>query len=669
VFTDGDGNGTIPQVFITTGEGEILPVRSYTENTDGGMPRAMTLVFNLPPGEVSPPFVIGRRPAGPGNLTVTGGLLLAGSGEGGTMTEAWVREGADIISDESGLETPLTLADLTGDPDFLTGGNFSLWTVSTPGSASGNMTFYINGMQQQGVIVPGEGEVTMYRIPLLQVPVQTGIRLHIGTSGPGVTNRLAVLTGSRTLPSDDMPPPPLTTAPGQSATITASPSPVVTTVAVPADEEGEGSDPMGNFLCWILNIFLVLGGQQPEPCHRPAYPVPAENGPGVPTGEPTGSSLPWETIMVHSMPEGAAVFLDGRSTGLVTPCEIEVSPGLHTVRIVKEGYLPFEKQVTGTSGVDAVLQPDVITPAEKGPEALAPGTSHHGGLFISSYPASAEIRIDNVIVATRSPVLVYPLREGFHTIQAGIPTGDRGYSARESIRTWVFPDAVLPLEFNLMDATVLYHVNITGESRSGAPFTVNGYYPVRKVPEDAELTGIPSFITLTGGSSYLSFEIPVDSWVSGVYSLPMKDPLLCTLSVESSPDGGEIFLDGIRTGLLTPAVIPNVSAGYHRISVGYPGRLPATELIHISDSQCIAGGASVRYSLDWYPTGTLNLASDPPGAAVSIRGLRTGEVTPCTIEGVPIGIWEVTFSSGKAKKGVDATVEPGSNRTYTVVFD
>jgi hypothetical protein len=673
VFMDGDGTSatTVPQVFITTGGREVQPVRSYSENGGAGqIPSAMTLVFILPPGEDARRVMIGSRLAGSGNLTVTGGLLVAGYEEGGLETRARILEGADIIGDETGQESPLTQAEFSGDAAFVTGGNLSLRTVSTPASAAGNLTFYINGMQQQGELVAEGGAVTVYGIPLGRAPGQSGFRLHIGTSGPHVTNRLAILTSSRTRPSGETAVPATSTIPDKSVTqIPATLRPEVTTVEALPEEEPAGSDPVGGFLCWLLNIFLVLGGQPAEPCHRPASPVPAENGPEIPAGETSGSTVIPGMITVRSVPENAEVLLDGRSTGLVTPCEIEVSPGLHTVRVEKEGYLPFEQQVSGLAGVEAVLQPEVITPAETEPETPAPALSHHGGLFVSSYPASVEIRIDNVPVGTSSPVLVSPLKEGFHTVQAGIPAGNNGYSARETIRTWVYPDAVVPVEFNLMDAPVQSQVNITGEPRSGTGFTVNGYYPVRKVPERVELAGSPPFITLIKESSYLSFDIPPDSRASGLFIIPVKDPPSCTLSVQSVPEGAEVFVDGIRTGLLTPAVIPDVSAGYHRVSVASPGRLPVTELIHIPESQCGEGEVRVRYSLPWYPTGTLNLASDPPGAAVSIRGLKTGEVTPCTIEGIPIGIWEVTFTRGKAKRGVDAKVEPGSNRTYTVVFD
>ena len=94
-----------------------------------------------------------------------------------------------------------------------------------------------------------------------------------------------------------------------------------------------------------------------------------------------------------------------------------------------------------------------------------------------------------------------------------------------------------------------------------------------------------------------------------------------------------------------------------------------TELIHIAESQCLQGEYRVRYPLEWYASGGLHLTTEPPGAAVSFRGLKTGEVTPCILENIPIGVWEVTLTYEKAKRGIDATVEPGSIRTYSVVFD
>jgi DNA-binding beta-propeller fold protein YncE len=51
-------------------------------------------------------------------------------------------------------------------------------------------------------------------------------------------------------------------------------------------------------------------------------------------------------IQVSSVPSNADVFLDGEDTGLRTNCTLsDVSPGVHTIRIVKEGYIAGEENV------------------------------------------------------------------------------------------------------------------------------------------------------------------------------------------------------------------------------------------------------------------------------------------------------------------------------------
>jgi len=198
---------------------------------------------------------------------------------------------------------------------------------------------------------------------------------------------------------------------------------------------------------------------------------------------------------------------------------------------------------------------------------------------------------------------------------------------------------------------------------------VNGYYPVKRVPEKVELSEHPSFVTLIQDSAYYSYGIPQSSRDNSEFLVPARTPLVCNLSIASNPPGAEIFIDGIRTGIITPAVIPNVSEGYHRVSLTAENRIPVTERIFIAESNCLLGGYQVQYSLPWYASGGLVLTSDPPGAAISIRGLRTGEVTPCTIDGIPIGVWEVLLTLDKEKRYLDAIVEPDRTRNYSVVFD
>ena len=59
------------------------------------------------------------------------------------------------------------------------------------------------------------------------------------------------------------------------------------------------------------------------------------------------------SISVRSGPEGAAVFIDGFSTGKVTPCRVEgLSPGQHRILVSMPGYLPAEEVITIPEGSD-----------------------------------------------------------------------------------------------------------------------------------------------------------------------------------------------------------------------------------------------------------------------------------------------------------------------------
>ncbi len=77
-------------------------------------------------------------------------------------------------------------------------------------------------------------------------------------------------------------------------------------------------------------------------------------------GQTTGS------IQVNSTPQGASVYLDGTDTGETTNSTLtDVSPGSHTVKLVKEGYEDYEENISVTAGqtttVNASLAAIIIT--------------------------------------------------------------------------------------------------------------------------------------------------------------------------------------------------------------------------------------------------------------------------------------------------------------------
>jgi len=673
-----------PKVSLVTDQGEVTPIRTWVERGEDDRPYATTLVFLLPVVNPDGTVIMRSRNHASWNATVAGGLLLMGYEDPGAGTNGvWIAEGADLIGEAPGLGSPLTLAEFTGPfPDREP--NATLVLATTPGSAAGNLTFFINGVSMPGRLVSGESPVAVHEI-LLQDGTGSMVRFHTGADDSVVTCRVAILSMDISDLAEDTAGSIPTTGPITPGTTT--PAVALPGESIPAPEEATppltspsgtqklpGFDPIGSFLCWLHNFVLWLQGMPAEPCYqRDVTGLPLNTTPPPTPDIPQAENF---TMTVVSSPAGAVVVLDGQPTGLMTPCELTVPfEGEHTVLLTKEGYQPAEQVIRGNEAIEVLLHPmvpePVMTTMPAGAPIPATGTAqaHHGGVSIRTYPEQAEIKIDGVVVGSRSPLLVYPLREGFHTISAGILTTGNAYASQKTIRAWVFPDAIMPIEFNLMGAASSGSVTIGGEAWKGTSFTVNGYYPLKRVPEKVEFAEHPSFVTLIKDAAYYSYTISQSSRDSGEFLVPAKTPLVCNLSIASDPAGAEIFIDGIRTGLLTPAIIPNVSEGYHRVSLTAENRIPVTERIFLAESHCLIGDFQVKYSLPWYASGSIVLTSDPPKAAVSIRGLKTGEVTPCTIDGIPIGVWEVLLTLDKEKRYLDVTVEPGQTRNYSVVFD
>ncbi|MEM9071238.1 MAG: PEGA domain-containing protein [Myxococcota bacterium] len=53
-------------------------------------------------------------------------------------------------------------------------------------------------------------------------------------------------------------------------------------------------------------------------------------------------------LVIASVPEGAAITLDGEATGESTPAELEVAPGTHTISLAAEGFESSEEEVEAT---------------------------------------------------------------------------------------------------------------------------------------------------------------------------------------------------------------------------------------------------------------------------------------------------------------------------------
>lgn len=116
-------------------------------------------------------------------------------------------------------------------------------------------------------------------------------------------------------------------------------------------------------------------------------------------------------LKITSTPDSAQVILDGTFKGFSPILCGELAPGVHTLKLVKEGYITYHDTISLTSSAliirDAQLQ-------------------QAGALHIDSDPSDAEVSIDGKL-AGKTPLTLNDLTPGFIEVKVG----KRGYVLAE----------------------------------------------------------------------------------------------------------------------------------------------------------------------------------------------------------------------------------------------
>lgn len=411
-------------------------------------------------------------------------------------------------------------------------------------------------------------------------------------------------------------------------------------------------------------------GQKPLNRTGPATPVVTQ------TQEKRAQNT---TILVSSDPPGALIILDGVETGRLTPNTLEVSgTSTHMIGLVMENFIPFTEQVSGpgTKEINASLVPFEVNeqipddgdesdgtmdsttlamgdggagrnaPPDTNQKAATVTPSHHGSIYITSYPAGCTISVNNQVLKALTPTLVCAVKEGPNVIKVEMKgkEGDKSASLTRSI--WVYPDALTTAHFPVGMPDAFDRITITSADYQGATFTIDGRYPQKRIPSQVEARDPSSYITLQREDGYYSFQVPVQ--LTDGESFELKDPKrpLHTLQVESNPPGAEVFIDGFRTGYVTPYKVSGLSEGPHRIMLSCSGYIPQDRLINVPISEETMIRNPEVFILERFPAGDLFVDSREAGASIQMNGFPTGEVTPYTFKGLIAGTYEV-YLSGK----------------------
>ncbi|MCM2467020.1 PEGA domain-containing protein [Methanoculleus oceani] len=344
-------------------------------------------------------------------------------------------------------------------------------------------------------------------------------------------------------------------------------------------------------------------------------------------------------------------------------------------------FFGTEGDLPGTPGQKSTPAPggDTAPPVPTGTPLLPAPTpddtwitkNHSGGIYVESYPPGMTIVVDNRRLVWQTPHIVYGLREGLHSIRVEESDPDRsgedsGYRF-ETVQTWVYPDSIATVMLDGVTPSYKKTIQVDSEAYLGEKFTVNGLFPAGTIPDDAEIEGATSWITVFRNGTYLSYRTPHSIEAGKTFTVEPWSADTVSIGICSSPEGAAAFIDGFPTGEFTPCRIEGLSPGQHRIQVSKPGYLPAGDVITIPEG-CSTGGV-ITCTLREYTHGDLLVESTIPDARIYLYGRYTGEKTPHTFSGMSIGTHEVRVVSENDSTTVeDVLVNPGETTRCLVTL-
>lgn len=373
-----------------------------------------------------------------------------------------------------------------------------------------------------------------------------------------------------------------------------------------------------------------------EPTTEPTKP--ATETTKIPTSVPTTSSGPkvgWITIV--STPSGATVTLDGKTVGITPIAGTEAGAGItHTIRITMEGYDPFEKSVSVSSGeqsaVDATLTA-IITPT-KTPTPVPTATQSPVGGDKGWIRVNANV--DGATVALGSEGCT--VSGGSCSVMVGTTTAPiktftvqkSGYSAYTGqITTW-------PKEGETIDVyATLNPVVSTGTLQvssvpSGAVAMLDGgnwQYTPAQFASVSPGTSHYVQISMNGYETYATtvYVTAGETAYASAELVPFTpQPSTGSLSVATSPAGADIYIDG-RYRASSPNIITNLAPGTHTLRMHKAGYDEYLQTFSIAAGQ--------RTVVDYTFTpqspsfGSIEVASTPAGATLFLDGNYMG-LTP-----------------------------------------
>ena len=314
-------------------------------------------------------------------------------------------------------------------------------------------------------------------------------------------------------------------------------------------------------------------------------------------------------ISFNTTPAGANIFIDDVDTGYITPYTmLNILEGIHSYTLKLANYYDYTGSINVIAGQTVTVSETLVFMT--------------GDISFNSIPSGAKIFIDSMDTDQTTPSTVANLPIGTHSYILKLANY---YDYMGSI------DVIVDQTVTVSETLVLMVGDISFNSiPSGASIFINGEDTHQVTP--AIVTNLP-IGTYTYALRLSCYEDYSDSiTVLAGQTIPISAPLTLLTGnayFNSTPYGAEIFIDGIDTGLTTPATVTNIYCGSHSYT------LKSLCYQDYSGTVAILGNQTTNVTINLVPMlGSIYFTSTPSKARIFLDEIDTGQVTPTSITGV-----------------------------------
>lgn len=354
-------------------------------------------------------------------------------------------------------------------------------------------------------------------------------------------------------------------------------------------------------------------------------------------------SYQYGSLAVNSIPAGAAIFLDRRDTGVVTPQTFtNLTRGDHILVLKYAGYQELSKIIRVYGGQTTTVNLS-LTPIR------------YGNISIASNPAGAEVWLDRMNTGTTTPIILENCTPGEHTLLLHL---DGYYNLTRVVRLGQGQS----LSVNTSLVQINYgNISVT-TNPTGAIIWLDRVNTGRVSPYVFEnLTpGDHSLLLQRDGYYNVSRPVRVYPGQTNAVNATLKPILYGNVSVSTTPPGAQIWVDRVNIGAVTPNIIENLTQGDHIIQLKLAGYRDYSRTFRVAGGQTFVINTSL---IALY--GNVTVISNPAGAQIWIDRANTGTITPGTIQNLTIGEHSLNVKFAGYRDGVRTFRVPGGG-TETV---